>query len=76
MDTDTGLGFRRSNSRSTPTPYSDRLDERVERAALGIDVTVRPERPVLGRAVVLAVDPPAACDVEGKAGSDPTLAAE
>ena len=41
-----------------------------------MDVTVRPERPVLGKAVALAVDSPAACDVEGKAGSDPTSAAE
>jgi len=38
-----------------------------------MDVTVRPERPVLGRAVVLAVDSPAACDVEGKAGVRPDL---
>jgi hypothetical protein len=38
-----------------------------------MDVTVRPERPVLGKAIVLAVDPPAACDVEGKAGVRPDL---
>jgi len=67
--------FPADPGRSVPSretfPGSERrelqsVDERVERAAFGAGVTVGPERPMFGQAVVVAVDAVAAGDVEGE----------